>query len=182
MTLDQVESRAVARLRQCTVLDETSTTLASGDDLGTMPRCLKGWESGLGWHTRGDIQHVVVREPHLFRQHSDGEWRFRSSWVKSPQDWCQLRHDCEWPAIPRQSARVPGWVEKGIFSFSNARGVMPQRQEVRVAARAQVDIANLSERCGVYLSKLRDVLASWIYKRGLWCRAKGSRESRQLGI
>jgi hypothetical protein len=45
MTLDQVESGAVARRRECTVLDDPRAMMTSGYDLGSASKFLRGWDS-----------------------------------------------------------------------------------------------------------------------------------------
>jgi hypothetical protein len=170
MTVAQVESGAMARLRQRTVLDDATTMMTSGYDLGSMPKRAPGWDNGLGWHRREEIEYVVAREPHLFRQRSDSTWTFRSSWVKSPQGWRQLEQDCAWSDIPRRSARVPGWVEKGIFLFSEARGSAPVSQRVSEPGHDhQAQDVLLEQR---RVSPIIPRGASRILQGGLWRRTR----------
>jgi len=129
---------------------------------------VRGWDNGLGWHQRDDLEYLVVREPRLFRQHSDVSWNFRSTWVKTPQGWCQLEQDCAWVEVPRMSARVPGWVEKGIFLFSKARGVAPVSH-----SHVEQEVSQLvTEPCCA--NPIGPQGALWILRGGLWCRANHS--------
>ncbi len=79
---------------------------------------------------------------------------------------------CVWSDIPRISARVPGWVEKGTFLFSKARGVAPVSEPVSATQNAHV---SLDQRCA---NPIEPQGAVWILKGGLWRKVSDSLSQR----
>ena len=88
-----------------------------------MPEGLKDRDSGFGWHLKeDDFHYVVVREPKLFRTHTDLIYCFRSAWIKTMAGWDKIEDDMVWTSMPCPTQRIADeWIEKAIFGFRKTR-------------------------------------------------------------
>jgi hypothetical protein len=118
--------------------------MTSGYDLGSLPECLRGWGNGQGWHSRDNVEHVVLGATFVqaaFHSGVDfpellGE---ESPRVASARTRLRMVHQT---STNRPCSRLGG---EGDLLFLQGAGVMPQSQEVKVAVRAQQDpIASLN--------------------------------------
>ena len=65
-----------------------------------MPEELTNHDSGFGWHSKNDDFHyVVVREPKLFRTHTDATYCFRSTWIKTMTGWNNIEDNVLWTSL-----------------------------------------------------------------------------------
>jgi hypothetical protein len=81
-----------------------------------MPDELSGLRSALGVHDNSDgSQHMVVREPKLYRTPKNTCLNRRSTWVLKNTEWKQVEDGTDWAKCPNQ--RFEDWTEKAVFYF-----------------------------------------------------------------
>jgi hypothetical protein len=81
-----------------------------------MPEELHGLRSALGTHDNIDgSQHIVVREPKLYRTPKNVRLNRRSTWILKNTEWKQVEDGTDWAKCPNR--RFEEWTEKAIFYF-----------------------------------------------------------------
>jgi len=59
-----------------------------------------------------------VREPKLFRAHTDAQYCFGSTWIKTMTGRNEIEDNVSWTSLACPTQRIADeWIEKAIFGF-----------------------------------------------------------------